>query len=73
MDGTQDLQIQIARLELKPGDVLVISPTRQFTAEQAARCRNHVGTILNSSNRVMILDPGMDLTVLTREEIDART
>lgn len=59
-------EFQIARLELRPGDVLVVRAPLVSMA-QAATVRG----LMPPGVRVMFTTPDVDLSVLTRAEIEA--
>lgn len=70
--STDPLEYQIARLELGPGDVLVFKASKALTREGADRVTRAVRSILGDHQKVMILDDGHDLAVLTAAELQAR-
>ncbi len=70
---SDDLAFRIARLELRSDDILVLRFSVRLTDEMAWRIRKQAAAILGSDARVMILDRSTEITVLTREEIEART
>lgn len=65
-------EMQIAKLHLELDDVLVVRTDRHVTMEMADRIRHHLLTILPEGARVLIVNPDIELSVLTRSEIDAR-
>lgn len=65
-------QVEIAKLELKPEDVLVIKTDRVVSNVIADRIRNHIKPLLPRGVQVMIINPDIELSVLTRSEIDAK-
>ena len=69
---TDDLEFRIARIDLRPGDTLVLKYPRPLSQEQR---RNLMEAMKSASggHRVMVLDGGLDLAVLTAAEIAERT
>ena len=69
---TEIPEFKIARLDLRPGDILVVKSPDILSHEQVQfisrllkeECPNH---------RVMVLSSGMDLAVLTKAEIAERS
>jgi hypothetical protein len=64
-----DLTYQIARLALRPGDILVIRVAQKLSAATVAALKGDIDQVM-PEYRAIILDGGMDLSVLTREQID---
>jgi hypothetical protein len=67
-----DPQFQIARLELKPGDILVLKAPGFLPATAQARIKSDLERICPGV-KCMVLEGGMELAVLTREEIEQRS
>lgn len=67
-----DLEFRIAKLEMKPGDVLVA----KFDCKLGPDARNIVTGIIDDvvpkGTRYLILERGADLSVLTFDEIHSR-
>ena len=61
----KDLAFSIAKLELEPGDVLVVKGPRP--PRHDAMCR-----IVPAGVRILYIPPEVELSVLTKKEIDAR-
>ena len=68
-----DLEYRIAKLSVSPGDVLVVKVDRPITNESGASIRDSVASYLPTGARVLVLGDAIDLSVLTKAEIDART
>lgn len=66
-----ELEFRIARLELRPGDILVAKAKIRLSVEQAERLRTILEPFVGE-RKVMVLDDSVDIAVLTREEIEAR-
>lgn len=66
-----DLELRIGKLNLAPGDVLVLKSAERFSPDAIARITLYVRRVCGPQHRVLILDGGIDLAVLTRAEIDA--
>lgn len=66
-----DLEFQIAKLQLAPGDILVAKFGQGLTFEAAQAVREQFcGAV--PGHRVLIIDCDLDLSVLTRAEIESR-
>jgi hypothetical protein len=65
-------QVEIAKLSLNQDDVLVIKTDRVVSNVVADRIRNHIKPLLPRGVQVMIINPDIELSVLTRSEIDAK-
>ena len=66
------LEYRLARLRLGPGDVLVVKYDGQASADEIRRSMDPVRQILGGLPRILIIGPDVDLSVLTREDIEAR-
>lgn len=66
------LEYRVGRLELHRGDVLVVKLERDSSMEEINRIAQMFGGFIGPSCRLLIIPPGIDLTIMTREEIDAR-
>lgn len=60
--------VQIAKLELKPGDTLVVSTDECLRMEQAHNLQDFIKHLLPEGVKVMVLDRGMTVTRLTTPE-----
>jgi len=63
---------EIAKLQLQHGDVLVVKTDRPMSNEATERVRKHLAGILPQGVKTMIIDRGVDLSILTKAEIDER-
>lgn len=63
----EDLKFEIARLELKPGDVLAVRPQRPLHSEAAARVRAVVQREVPGI-KVLVIDPGTELSVVSKAD-----
>jgi hypothetical protein len=64
---------EIGKLDLAPGDILVVKVDRMIPSETADRIAAHVKPKLPDGVQVLVIDPAIELSVLTRAEIDAKT
>lgn len=71
-----DIETKIAKLELAPGDILVLKVgVHAFTPTMAENLRQQVKQALGPDHidtRVLLLDRGMELSVLTKAQIEER-
>lgn len=69
----QTVDLKIGSLSLKAGDVLVAQfaemPGNETTFHSLGR---HLQSIIPEGAKVLLMMPGIDLTVITKEEIDRR-
>jgi len=63
---------EIAKLQLQHGDILVVKTDRPMSKEATDRTRKHLAGILPQGVTTMIIDRGVDLSMLTKAEIDGR-
>ena len=61
------VELAIAKLELRPGDVLVIQPGFRVDNDTARRIVEWAKGILPEGAKCMVVEPGTDLTVIRRE------
>jgi hypothetical protein len=67
-----DIEFKIARLDLRPGDVLVVKCQDRLTTETV----RHMQAVIKEAcrgHRALILERGMDLAILSAAEIEARS
>jgi len=55
----------IGRLYLKEGDIVLLQVERPPTQAQAERIRSQFAELVSSTNKVAVLDSGIDVSVLT--------
>lgn len=70
LDPPADLVFEIARIEMKPGDVLVLRSKQRLSSVQIDRLAEHVRPALGN-NKCLVLDRSLDLAVLTKSDIEA--
>jgi hypothetical protein len=61
-------QFYISRLEIKPGDFLVIRFRKGLTQQQASRLRADMNGILPKDVKVMIFEGEVDFSVLSPDQ-----
>lgn len=66
------ISVEIAKLQLAPGDVLVVRGKGHIDGELAIRLRETLEAILPPGVKAMLIGDDVDLTVLTRVEIETR-
>jgi hypothetical protein len=67
-----NLEYAIGKLRLALGDVLVLKMATNLTPEHVARCRADLTRILGEDAKVLVLDGKTELSILTRDEIEAK-
>lgn len=66
--NARTMATDIAKLELREGDVLVLKTPGAMSVEQGDRIRNHLAELIPGfSNKVLILDGSSDLQILRPE------
>lgn len=65
------LAVDVARLEVKPGDCVVVTMRERLTVQQRAALRAEVSQVVPNGARILVLDGGMGLAVLAPHEIKA--
>lgn len=69
MKPPKDLTYSIAKLELEPGDLLVV----RFKEPPNAEANDMLNRLVRPMGaKVLFVPPDLDLTVLTKADIDAR-
>lgn len=67
-------ELSIARLDLQPGDVLIVKIHRpSLSSTQAINCHAMAKNFVPPSVKVMVIDDGADLSIMTAKEIAERT
>jgi hypothetical protein len=64
--------IEIGKLELHQGDVLVVKIDRPVSNEVIDKIRKNLKTLLPEGVTIMIIDRGVSLSILTKTEIEER-
>jgi hypothetical protein len=72
MSGIDDIKFKIARLDLRPGDILVVKCSDLLTREATVHLHEVIQRII-PGQKALILEHGMDLAILTAAEIAERT
>lgn len=67
-----DVEYRVAKLSLGPGDLLVVKTEKPLTREAAERIREVLKQYL-PNQKALVLEPGIDLAVLTADEIARRS
>jgi hypothetical protein len=65
MDMLEDVEFEVAKLKLGPTDILAVRVATPITSVVAAELRLRLERQLGLSGRVLILEPGAELTVVT--------
>ena len=62
-----EIEFQIARLEMRPGDALVARVTRIVPSEAMSRIRAYLERCLPGT-KVLVIDSSLELSVITKAE-----
>jgi hypothetical protein len=69
MDMLDHVEFLVAKLELGPTDVLAVRTTRPLTSVMAAELCVRLERRLNLAGRLLVLDPGTELTVVVGSDV----
>ena len=76
MSGTEAAHVigetVVAKMNLAPGDILVVKVNHHIPAEAHVRIRDKMAAILPDGVQCIVIDSSVDLSVLTRAEIEAK-
>jgi len=67
-----DLTFSIAKLELSPGDILVVKHPPDYPKGLVADGCQMLSGMVPAGVKVLVLPPNVDLSVLTKAEIEAK-
>ncbi len=63
---------EIGKLQLKAGDVLVVKTDRPMSQDATDRTRKHLAGLLPQDVKCLIIDRGVNLSILSKSEIEER-
>lgn len=72
MSTMDDIEFKIARLDLRPGDILIVKCKERLSAGTLAIMREVLARVAGG-HKALILENGMDLAVLTAAQIEERS
>lgn len=70
--AADDLELRIAKLVLGPGDILVLKSARKLPIDRAEAIKRHLKVVV-PDNKVMIVDPDFEISVLQKPAAAAGT
>lgn len=73
MDMLDDVEFKLAKLELGPDDILAVRVAKPITMVTAAELTARLERRLSLEGRVLVLDPGTELTTVARKDVSAST
>jgi hypothetical protein len=65
---TEAITVQIAKLELKPGDTLVVSIDEYLSNDQVQAIKDHLESFLPDGAKAMVLSRGVTVAKLSTPE-----
>lgn len=71
MDMLDDVEFQVGKLELGERDILAVRLAKPVTSTQAAELTHRLERRLELPGRVLVLEAGTDLTVVSRTDANA--
>ena len=63
-----DVEFEVTRLALGPDDMLAVRPTKSISSVMASELRAQLERRLNLLGRVVVLDAGLELAVITKAD-----
>jgi hypothetical protein len=70
--GATPVELHIAKLELKPGDILVLRLDHKLSDETCNWLRDNMRRVLPEGVKAMVLDKDADLSVVRAEDAKGR-
>jgi hypothetical protein len=63
-----DVEFEVKRLALGPDDMLAVRPTKSISSVMASELCAQLERRLNLAGRVVVLDAGLELAVITKAD-----
>ena len=63
-----DVEFEVTKLTLGPDDMLAVRPTKSISSVMATELRAQLERRLNLAGRVVVLDAGLELAVITKAD-----
>jgi hypothetical protein len=63
-----DVEFEVTKLTLGSDDMLAVRPTKSISSVMASELRAQLERRLNLSDRVVVLDAGLELAVITKTD-----
>lgn len=70
---SDNFEYAMRRLKLEPNDILVVKGAKSISGEVSCRIQKAARNILGEYAKVLIVDPELDISVLTAAEIESRS
>ena len=64
-----DVEFEVAKLELGPDDVLAVRSAKPLSSVTAVELRAQLQRRLNLFGRVLVLDAGLELSVMSKSDV----
>ena len=68
MNMLDDVEFEVTKLTLGPDDMLAVRPTKSISSVMASELRAQLERRLNLPGRVVVLDAGLELAVITKAD-----
>ena len=68
MNMLNDVEFEVTKLTLGPDDMLAVRPTKSISSVMASELRAQLERRLNLPGRVVVLDAGLELAVITKAD-----
>ena len=68
MNMLDDVEFEVTKLTLGPDDTLAVRPTKSISSIMASELRAQLERRLNLAGRVVVLDAGLELAVITKAD-----
>jgi len=63
-----DVEFEVTKLTLGPDDMLAVRPTKSISSVMATELRAQLERRLNLAGRVVVVDAGLELAVITKAD-----
>ena len=68
MNMLDDVEFDVTKVTLGPDDMLAVRPTKSISSVMASELRAQLERRLNLAGRVVVLDAGLELAVITKAD-----
>ena len=68
MNMLDDVEFEVTKFTLGPDDMLAVRPTKSISPVMASELRAQLERRLNLAGRVVVLDAGLELAIITKAD-----
>ena len=69
MNMLDDVEFEVTKFTLGPDDMLAVRPTKSISSVMATELRAQLERRLNLFGRVLVLDAGLELSVMSKSDV----